>query len=137
MREIKFRFWQVDKVLKSAFMDKPMTLREIADYASEPKNKDWGNRIYLVSNSSCTIPMQYTGFKDSKGKEIYESDILKINDYVYEVYWNEYNFWCLKPLSKETIRADMSRQMLETDSVVIGNFYENKEWVDVLDKVSI
>lgn len=136
MREIKFRFWCVNRVLKMAFMEKPMTLKEIANYASKPENEDLGHRIYEESTNgnSFVIEMQYTGFKDKNEKDIYESDILKMGEYAFEVYMTDDNYWCLKPLSEGAIMTDMTRKMLENNSVVIGNFYENNDLYELLEK---
>lgn len=66
MREIKFRAWH--KNMKSM---------------CENVNTDLLNRDYLEF-------MQYTGLKDTSGKEIYEGDILYYRDegeFVGYVYW--------------------------------------------------
>lgn len=81
--------------------------------------------------------MQYTGFKDKHGKEIYEGDILK-NNFVYfgplvsklhVVYWVDSNaaFATKQPLlNKEDTVSPKHWKYLE----VVGNIFENPELLE-------
>lgn len=105
-REIKFRVW--DNV---NYMSNPFTLRDIMQ-----------GRIEFTSD--CPI-MQYTGLKDRHGKEIYESDIVRIGTDLRVVEWHiiglrvkslkhEWNF----PLHYPFVKGE------KTDWEVVGNVYE-------------
>lgn len=114
-REIKFRFW--DKELKKMFYRKPATY----DF-----------------NHPNIIPMQYTGFKDSEGNEIYEGDKLidldlelkddvKIESTTQQVYWCEkYGEWKLDNTFNQD-KSDgfnLAKDLRDYIFNVYGNIYE-------------
>jgi hypothetical protein len=76
MREIKFRYVYEDKMINSLFT-KIFTLAEIQngdpvdEICDSPTLKDY--KIISID--------QYTGLKDSKGKEIYEGDFIALDPF--------------------------------------------------------
>ena len=126
-RELKFRIWS--KVYQEMLYPKGPT-----------KNKDYEEKIYLqldgvlmgdfkhtgiVNCSEDYVIQQYTGFKDSKGNEVYEGDIVTYNldhtIYYQQVKWG-YDGWVMED--------DWDSNPLINnlpDIEVIGNIFEQPE----------
>lgn len=68
---------------------------------------------------------QYTGLKDKNGKEIYEGDIIQIDDYIlgdFEVVWHSFGWKIKRSVGYESLSVHKSE-----DCTVIGTVHENPD----------
>ena len=88
-----------------------------------------GKSRYSWENTEEIVILQYTGFIDSKGKKIFDGDILKFGTsktYLMSVHWREYKFVFKKKGSTKLV--DKFSQWNKIGNVlVLGNIYENPE----------
>lgn len=76
------------------------------------------------------ILMQSTGLKDKNGKEIFEGDIVLVLDSPYTVFYdNERGSYRLKPHDDRWNVDYMSNFSHSGNFEVVGNIYENKEYL--------
>lgn len=121
MREIKFRFWNPDRE-RMIYWPKADSVAALTPDTLNPKDGD------------TMKVMQYTGLKDKNGKEVYEGDILGINDdrpvltTRYKVFYERGQWICQDEEMNWTNLPDMEHC---GDSLlflkVVGNIYENPE----------
>lgn len=138
-REYKFRAWCGNEV-RSPFMQ----------YSKDAERLDW----FFADIGECKDIMQFTGRKDINNVEIYEGDIIVMNDYPFYgnaevitdsnqqcdelnyvgvVEWDVYigYFLNLKPISKRVRGGACGSTLQDYDEmIVIGNIYENPELLD-------
>lgn len=119
--------------------------REIKFRAWNNANNEWLNKedaecltIYLdgryeidmgwVKVFPDLIIEQYTGLKDKNGKEIYEGDILQIDDHIlgdFVVVWHNFGWKIKRSVGYESLSVHKSE-----DCTVIGNIHENPELLE-------
>ena len=128
----KFKFWCVDIALDYRYMMQPMTLREVADYASTSENEDWGNRIfyYCLNDNSYSIPLEFTGIY-AGGIELYEGDIVDCDDTKIGGYKGRgkvvYNTDRTIGTPGFYLHNDIGLLPIPFMCTIIGNIYENPE----------
>lgn len=108
MREIKFRIW--DKINRMWLRCFNVNLFDIGDLPN----------VEL---------MQYTGIKDKNGKEVYEGDIVILNDAEEEnkcIVKYKYGSYILVDGDLRENLSNVEAKFLE----VVGNIYENKNLME-------
>lgn len=123
MKENKFRVWEpLNK--KMHYLD--FALYEFGDGRNShkfvlPPARQGFISPYTFMNLESVDVMQYTGVNDSKGKEIYEGDLLRISDReddVQKVYFEEGSYGTHEFALFELLRNK------ERTFEVVGNVYE-------------
>ena len=77
MREIKFRAWFRD----IPFMETDIAIGDGYRQMVDTNNEEWCREV-----GQADAIMQFTGLKDKNGKDIYEGDIIRIDDIAHRIY---------------------------------------------------
>lgn len=82
MKELKMKAW--DKVKKEVFIIHGISfdIKSLAPSSIKVKGQSWepAEKFQLL---------EWTGFEDSCGADVYEGDFIRISDILYQVVWNE------------------------------------------------
>lgn len=128
MREFKFRAW--DDVAKKMYLPEEL---EQENVFSDLKKTIYS---YLSFGVLCIydfrgsepiefLPLQFTGCYDVNRKEVYEGDLVKFNDVVHQVIWDE-EYASFALLTKEGGML-LGGQEWNNSAQVIGDIYRNPE----------
>lgn len=104
MKKVKYRSWVVDQK------------RMLHNFSME-SNSD--------SVTEKRVLMQFTGFKDHSGREIYENDLLENELGLVTVIFDEENGWF--SVEDDNYRMVLVDYIRENDFKVVGNIFESDE----------
>ncbi|RRD39292.1 hypothetical protein EII29_07750 [Leptotrichia sp. OH3620_COT-345] len=134
MREIKFKIWdkQGNKFLESyddGYVKIEYVLNTKGELFEWIESSEGGGDFMNELEQKNFIITQYTGVKDKRGKEIYEGDIVILNDSEEEykcVVKYKYGSYILENRYFTEQLSNCEERFLE----VIGNIYENRELLE-------
>lgn len=117
----KFRAW-----LKN---DKKMIEVSFIDYDTKLIGLNIDLEV-IIFDFDDVILMQSTGLKDKNGQEIFEGDIVQFFDSIYTVFYDiKEGSYRLEPHDDRWVVDYMSNFSSEESFEVVGNLYENKEYL--------
>lgn len=136
MRELKFRAWS--KTQKKMLERVLAGLGDPCSIVWDDDRKDWVN-----FDDACGAIMQFTGLLDKHGKEIYEGDIVRHDDWdlLWIVKWcdgkgenlgNQVGWWLDNGYYKQELIAylqgdEIGKREEYANATVLGNIHEHPE----------
>lgn len=122
----KFRAWDIHG--QKMFTNDELIIWNSNVYANDSKKltcnylKGW-----TIDDKSL---MQSTGLKDINGVEIFEGDIVRFFDSLYTIFYDiKEGSYRLKPHDERWVIDYMSNFSSEENFEIVGNIYENKEYL--------
>lgn len=129
-RVIKFRAWEsIDSKMHKCIVGNTDRMDDdwICPLVWDEERKEW------LHSDTCVV-MQYTGYKDCEGKEIYEGDILEREDYWRARVEFDNGSFMIRDVDKVRYNNRVCNVSIRDFGVfewrVIGNIYENKELLE-------
>lgn len=138
MREIKFRIWD-KKYHTFEFNCSPDIFISTDGEVYEKDERNYGMQTYIEYGKTDFYEInQYAGLKDKNGKEIFEGDIVEVNQNSsekgkWEIYFGLGSYMCKNtdnPIFLEDIVDILFDSEGKNQAEVIGNIYENSELLD-------
>lgn len=112
------RSWNGHKPHKSWILDSPIT------------NGGWFALMGRTAVDDETVS-QFTGLYDKNGKEIYEGDVVKCGDFIYEVCYDGIRFASFVLIRKgDMFKHYFGEAMEATECEIIGNIHDNPELLE-------
>lgn len=136
MRKIKFRAYikKQNKMVEITEISFRKGWFEYYNYEKEQYEDYYCTDTDEIINSKEIIIMQYTGFKDKNGKEIYDGDVFKCGQTLYKVFYaisgfkvegyND-NYLYNSTLDCFVDITNIKKEVIDSIEV-IGNIYENQ-----------
>ena len=136
MREIKFRVWTGIKMEHQVVVGQ---LGAFYEGGISPTDSACISTTTLYHKE--TPVMQFTGLRDKNGKEIYEGDIIRINNLqetwkrgepnfdwrIFSIEWVRYTFVLTNKAMNKPLADYDTRTLQPWDCEIIGNIYSNPE----------
>lgn len=123
MMKLKFRAWEITgkKMLNNVGYH-PFILEFYEGYGDDEDG------AYLITPRAINyILMQYTGIEDKDGKEIYESDIVRVDCKNWVVCFEDFQ-WLINAKTKSGYsKSIISNTNYIGKYIVVGNIYANPE----------
>jgi len=115
LRELKFRVW--DKVMKKMFKPQAISfdIQSSVPFAVSVPGRSWEpvGKFELL---------QWTGFSDENGIDVYEADLVQLSSDIYKIVWNK----TLATFELEELGSSSRCNISAiTSGGVIGNEFQN------------
>jgi uncharacterized phage protein (TIGR01671 family) len=120
MREYKFRGYDYDR--ECMYRDSEIVFSDGTVFI--------GRKNFIQEISDDVELMQYTGLKDKNGVEIYEGDVVRIDNEIRIIVFEEGAFGAKNTKSGAMLNSYFWEQVIKFGFEVIGNIYQNPELLE-------